>query len=302
MKKIKISICINTYKRPELLFKLLTSLNEQELHNTIELEIIVVDNSPEKEGIDQVINFLPVSKHHINYAEQPIKNISITRNKAVSLATGEYICFIDDDEYADKLWVQTLFNCLIRFEADGVFGRVVPYFAPNTPKYIIDGRYFNQIDQITGEISRNAYTNNCLLKANLIKQFEEPFLISLGKTGGEDVNLFSRLKNQKAKLIHCDEAIVYDFIPLQRANMKWLTKRFYRNGITSTENKVNNAKNQTFIKIYYLIRYLIFFMLSIALTFVFIFKKTTRNFWYLKTIGNIGHIASIFGIKYEEYK
>ncbi|MDT9308794.1 MAG: hypothetical protein P5702_26800, partial [Limnospira sp. PMC 1291.21] len=72
-----------------------------------------------------------------------------------------------------------LYECRIKFKADGIFGKVIPYFAQKTPNYIIEGGYFNQIDQITGELSRNTYTNNCLLKAKLLTQFDDPFLITL---------------------------------------------------------------------------------------------------------------------------
>jgi glycosyltransferase involved in cell wall biosynthesis len=39
-----LSVCIATYRRPELLARLLTSLAQQKLVNGIELEIVIVDN------------------------------------------------------------------------------------------------------------------------------------------------------------------------------------------------------------------------------------------------------------------
>ena len=98
------SICVNTYKRPVLLKKLLLSFEEQELPQNTELEIIIVDNGPKQLGKKVAEEFKRRNNLKINYFVQPIKNISLTRNVAVKNATGEYILFVDDDAYADKSW------------------------------------------------------------------------------------------------------------------------------------------------------------------------------------------------------
>jgi len=45
-----ISCCVNTYKRPVLLKKLLLSLEKQRLLNNWELEVIIVDNDELEQG------------------------------------------------------------------------------------------------------------------------------------------------------------------------------------------------------------------------------------------------------------
>ena len=82
------SICINTYKRPGLLDKLLHSLNDQQLNGNISVEIVVVDNDPLESGKKIVEKVTPTIKIPIRYFTQSIKNISITRNKAVAEAKG----------------------------------------------------------------------------------------------------------------------------------------------------------------------------------------------------------------------
>jgi len=49
------SICIATYKRPELLEILLQSLSKQKLPESVEIEVIIVDNDKSesaKEAVD----------------------------------------------------------------------------------------------------------------------------------------------------------------------------------------------------------------------------------------------------------
>ena len=130
------SICIATYKRPELLEKLLESLTKQILPEDVKLEIIIVDNDPERSA-EPVVQKSPIAmKGSFHYFVQPIKNISLTRNVAVENANGTYILFIDDDEVASRKWVTTHLKTLIECDADGVFGPVIPQFNETTPEWM----------------------------------------------------------------------------------------------------------------------------------------------------------------------
>ncbi len=190
---INCSICINTYKRPFLLKKLLDSINDQVVDGDIQIEIIVVDNDPEKQAesiVTQTANYL---KYPICYFTQPIKNISLTRNVAVKHATGEFILFIDDDGYADKLWVKNMLNCSMKYNADAVFGRVIPYFDEETPEWIKKGGFFERDCPPTGQSPEFTRTGNCLIKADLLKSVDGPFDPEYGLTGGSDTHLFTSL-------------------------------------------------------------------------------------------------------------
>ena len=97
---INCSVCIPTYKRPELLKKLLNSLAVQQLPSNLKLEIIVVDNDPDLSAEVVCKQFQKAGQLELHYFTQSIKNISLTRNVAIEHAIGEYILFIDDDEIA----------------------------------------------------------------------------------------------------------------------------------------------------------------------------------------------------------
>ena len=105
------SCCINTYKRPKLLKKLLKSLAEQNLAEETKLEIIAVDNGPDQLGKNIVNEFQKRYNIPIYYFVQPEKNISLTRNLAVKNAKGDFVFFIDDDGYADKDWISNMLKC-----------------------------------------------------------------------------------------------------------------------------------------------------------------------------------------------
>ena len=50
----------------------------------------------------------------IHYDIQPVKNISLTRNRTVEIANGDWIAFIDDDERAPAAWLRQLAETVIR--------------------------------------------------------------------------------------------------------------------------------------------------------------------------------------------
>src|SRR5690606_8589648 len=139
------------------------------------LEVIIVDNDELEEGRSVVEAYRDRSVLDVKYFTQPIKNISITRNKGVEMATGDYIMFIDDDGYADPLWIYEMLSCLHKYNADGVFGTVLPYFEEGVSELFIKGKFFERLIQNTGEISKYKRTTNCLIKREVLNSIAWPF-------------------------------------------------------------------------------------------------------------------------------
>jgi len=297
-----VSCCINTYKRPDLLKNLLESIKNQKINDSINIEVIVVDNDPAVSGEPVIKSFSDSQQVKFKYFKQPEKNISLTRNKAVAESTGEWIAFIDDDGYADDNWISNYLNCLKTYPADGAFGQVIPYFEENVPQWIINGGFFDRLNQQTGEISKFTRTTNCLIRAEQLRSLHVPFNPKFGLTGGEDVDLFSRLKAKGARFIYCKEAIVYDFVPRDRATLKWLSKRTFRTGLTFTEGIIYRSGNRFLRRCYELIKGIVYLILSGFLTIFYLPWKIKRIYWYLKIISNFGHIAAVFNLSFEEYK
>src|SRR5690348_12324826 len=126
-----ICVCICTYKRPALLQTLLKGLSEQETDNLFTYSALIVDNDgaeSAKSIAAAFCNILPV-----RYVVQPQQSIPLTRNQAVSSSTGDYIAFIDDDEFPTPRWLVTLFAASRRYNVDGVLGPVKPHFVRRPP-------------------------------------------------------------------------------------------------------------------------------------------------------------------------
>lgn len=303
---MKCSICINTYKRPELLKILLDSLVIQKLDSSLSIEIIVVENDNIQLSKPIVNNYEILMKNNPNwqfkYFTQPIKNIAITRNKAVAEATGDYIFFIDDDEYAEPEWIIKTIACLNDYKADAVFGAVISYFDKITPIWIQRNKMFHREIQKTGTPPNYTRTGNCLIKKELLNTIDGPFDLNYGITGGSDSHLFHLLYNNGAKFVFCAESIVYEYIPPERANLKWLQKRSLRTGNSFARRTIEIAKRALLIRFYLLIKALFLIFLNVVILILTLFSRSISSNYLIKMFSYIGHIFAVFNIHYKEYK
>lgn len=296
------SVCIATYKRSQLLKKLLGSILSQNLPDNIKLQVIVVDNDMEKSAEHIFKEYENRDNINFEYFVQPEKNISLTRNVAVNNSKGEYLLFIDDDEEADENWVINYIGALIKYNADAAFGPVFPLFHDETPGWLKESGFFTKDCSPTGDTAVFTRTSSCIIKAALIKSEPGPFDPSYGITGGEDTHLFARLKRKGAIFISCKEAIVTEFITPERTTIKWLLKKSYQTGNTATRRMIETADNKTLRIMELFLRAVLFEIISFVLFLVYLPSKKLSTKWLIKCASNAGHIVAAFGFTYKGYK
>lgn len=227
----EVSVCICTYKRPELLLQLLESLAKQTL-SPAEFEVIVVDNdklASAKQTIMLAIQRYPALV--VRYEIEPTPGISHARNKTVALAAGELLAFIDDDEWAVGNWLSDLLECMENLKADAVLGPVIPQYPEGTRPWVIRSRFFERPRFATGTLigSDACRTGNALVKARWVKSRQPvPFDERLALSGGEDHDFFKWLESQEGKFIWCDTAEVNEAVPLSRQTLSFILERCFR--------------------------------------------------------------------------
>lgn len=296
-----ISVCIATYKRERLLEKLLKSLLAQEVDQDVILQIIVVDNDAMGSAANIVNRINSELLANIEYYIQPKKNISLTRNEAIIKSKGHYILFIDDDEEADKKWINSFLVCMEKYKADGAFGCVIPNFHPNAPRWLVESDFYKRPCPETGSSPIYMGTGNCIISSRIVKETEILFDESYGLTGGEDVHFFSRIKNKGYKLVACKEAIVKEYMPLDRVNLKWLLLRSYQTGNSYTRRIIELSKYPNFQRIHSLFRSIIYLGFSVILFIILIFSQHKRTKALIKIFSNLGHINAVLGIYKKSY-
>lgn len=242
----EVSVCICTYKRPELLLQLLESLAKQTFP-LANFEVIIVDNDKSasaSQAIMQAAQRYPALV--VRYEIEPTQGIAYARNKTVALADGELLAFIDDDEWAVSHWLSDLVESMTKFEADAVLGPVIPQYPARTPGWVIRSRFFERPRFATGTFigSETCRTGNALVKASWVKSRQSlPFDERLAQSGGEDSDLFKWLEEQGGKFIWCDTAVVHEEVPLSRQTLSFMLQRGLRVSTTYWQN-VNRSRGK----------------------------------------------------------
>lgn len=295
----EVSICVCTYQRPRLLGLLLDSLVAQSFSRSF--EIIVVDNDP-KAGASEIID--RARMHHpaftIRYAVEPRKGISFARNTAASLAAGGFLAWIDDDETAAKDWLELLWTMRLLNDADGVFGPVVPVFPEGSPPWARRSGLYDRPRHVTGTIvdARHARTGNALVKVDWFRAFATPFDTRLANTGGEDYDFFARIQRQGAIFQWCDEAIVYELVPFERQQPKWMLERRLRGSVNYWRAHPSSAASKT-VKALTGGGVFIFCGLAGIAAAPFSFHRAVKLWW--RAMGGLGRVVALTKLRWKGY-
>ena len=104
--KIKVSVIITTYKRADMLSRAINSVLNQTYKN---IEVIVVDdngNGSEYRLKTEIIMNKYSQIDNLKYIKhKENKNGSAARNTGIREATGDIICFLDDDDWNLMLFI-----------------------------------------------------------------------------------------------------------------------------------------------------------------------------------------------------
>ncbi len=205
---MKISVIIPTYKRPHLLVKCLTALNDQSFLRS-EYEVIVVTDGPDETTHAEVFSFNKKYELDNVICASLIckKGPAAARNKGASLAKGELLVFTDDDCIPNMGWLHGFWNAYImQSNVRAAFSgqTIVPYSNKPTD-------YEKNIAHLeTAEF----ITANCACTKNTfeyVKGFDESFPVAWR----EDSDLHFKLINAGVPILKVLEAIV--FHPVRKA-------------------------------------------------------------------------------------
>jgi succinoglycan biosynthesis protein ExoM len=221
-----VDICICTYKRPLLLKRLLESIEDQQTGGAFTFSIVVADNDAARSAQDVVSHHSTQSSVKIVYCCEPRQNIALARNKAIEHAHGEFIAFIDDDEFPNDKWLALLLKACDDFESAGVLGPVRPHFEQTPPSWIVKGRFCERPEYPTGTVMNwgECRTGNLLFRREILGGVGEPFKQEFG-TGGEDKDFFMRMSQRGFVFVWCNEAAAYETVPPSRWTRSYMIRR-----------------------------------------------------------------------------
>ncbi|MDH6456546.1 glycosyltransferase involved in cell wall biosynthesis [Fusobacterium sp. PH5-7] len=103
--KIKVSIIIPVYNVEEYIEQCLESVVNQTLK---EIEIIIVNDGTKDNSMKKIEKFL--SDERITVINKENGGVSSARNAGIKIAKGEYISFVDPDDFIDEMMLEKLYK------------------------------------------------------------------------------------------------------------------------------------------------------------------------------------------------
>lgn len=109
-----VSIIIPIYNVEKYIEKCLNSVINQTYNN---IEIILIDDGSEDKS-KQICDDYAKTDTRIKVIHKKNEGVSKARNIGIDISKGEFITFIDSDDYIDKNYIEELYNLCVRTNSD----------------------------------------------------------------------------------------------------------------------------------------------------------------------------------------
>ncbi|MCQ9628389.1 glycosyltransferase [Cetobacterium somerae] len=228
---VKVSVIIPVYNVELYLKETLESIINQSLK---EIEIIVINDGSTDKSLDIIKKYQNMDKR-IKIINQKNKGVSVSRNEGLKKATGEYIYFMDGDDYLEKIALEKCYVESVNQNLDVLF---------------FDGESFlEKLDNIIGNYyTRNNVSKNvkngkgCLKELNKLKYFRtSPCLNFINKKYLDTLKL-----KFYPKIIHEDELFTY-ILYLNAKNIKYLNEKFFKRRIRENSIMTNEKTERNIV-------------------------------------------------------
>lgn len=112
------SVIIPLYNKAFYVAKAIQSVLSQ---TYTDYELIIVDDGS---ADNSYVNALEVIKGHENcrLIRQKNAGVSVARNKGVTISNGDYLCFLDADDWWDSTFLQEMAKLIAEFPDAGIYG------------------------------------------------------------------------------------------------------------------------------------------------------------------------------------
>ena len=124
MDKIKVSIIIPVYNVEKYLAKCLDSIINQTLKD---IEIICVNDGSTDNSLEILTDYA-ISDSRVIIINQKNAGLSAARNTGIDAATGEYIGFVDSDDWVDTNFYENLYNEAVNNQCDIAVAGIIRHY------------------------------------------------------------------------------------------------------------------------------------------------------------------------------
>lgn len=138
-----ISVVIPIYNVEKYIFRCIDSLQNQTYKD---FELILIDDGS-TDNSPSICDELEKKYSNIKVIHQDNSGPSIARNKGLEIANGNYITFVDSDDFVNNRYLECLINLIIKYDADlsccefQIFNDIKSIISPdeNSKEYCFSG-------------------------------------------------------------------------------------------------------------------------------------------------------------------
>ena len=244
----KISLIVPVYNSITTLERCLKSMINQKYKD---IEIILINDGSEDNSL-QIIKEYAKRDSRIVIINQNNRGVSTARNVGIEKSTGEYIIFIDSDDYLEENSVDGLINILKNDNADLY---IMPYYKEEKGKkefinysflknktYDTKEKICRIIPNFIGNVDKEGNRIQNIMGSIWSKVFKSDIIKRYNIRMNEKIEITEDLNFLIEYMIHCDKIKImnYYFYNYVIENNKSITKKYKANLYNELELSLNN--------------------------------------------------------------
>ncbi|MDO4986755.1 MAG: glycosyltransferase [Candidatus Saccharibacteria bacterium] len=268
--KYKVSVCVPIYNAQKYLKECLDSLIGQSLK---ELQIVCVDDGS-TDGSLKILKEYAKKYRNIKIIHQKNQGLGGARNTGIANADGEYVGFVDADDFVEKNMFEKLYNLAKQNNCDIAMCNL-KFTDKNTKKHLWYKPYTGKID---GDfLDRNIQPWNKIVSRKLLDRTKFEFY----PKNGDD--MFIVLMLEANGIISTDERLYHYRIEQGSMSTSFKVQNFI-NFINCTDAQIINYKNTKYAgKLDEYFEYRMIYVLIQSLA-IFAMKKEKKLFKKYKAL------------------
>jgi glycosyltransferase involved in cell wall biosynthesis len=238
---MNITVILCTYNRCESLTQALESIAASVAPESLEWEVLVVDNNSSDQTRDVVADFSKRYPGRFRYVFESQRGKSYALNKGIEEAKGDILAFTDDDITVEPMWLQRLTAPLLDGRWAGCGGRILPGWSCPRPRWLPDGERHGlaplavfDLGLEAGPLAEPPFGVNMAFRKGAFLKYGG-FRVDLGPGSGrelrvEDTEFVNRLLAAGEQLWYEPAAVVYHPVPLNRLRRRYFLNWWFDKG------------------------------------------------------------------------